>query len=88
IATKITSKDQQTLVAAAEFPFGRGVNFQWDVKDIDSLYWHVSKVAKDAIYLDLETKSYLCGDHNAVQKQFIVQTPDGYLFRFCEDVLD
>ncbi|GEM79379.1 bleomycin resistance protein [Vibrio superstes] len=84
----IDGKSRKWLVAAAEFPFGRGVNLQWDVKDIDTLYRHVSQVAQDSIYLELETKSYLCGAHNAVQKQFVVQTPDGYLFRFCEDVLD
>ncbi|MEZ8583649.1 bleomycin resistance protein [Vibrio cyclitrophicus] len=68
-----------------EVPFGRGVNFQWDVSDIDTLYQQVSDQSKASIYLTLESKSYSCDDRVAIQKQFIVQTPDGYLFRFCQD---
>ena len=84
----IDSNSRKWLVATTDFPFGRGVNFQWDVADIKTLYRHVTSVAKDSIYLELETKSHLCGSQMATQNQFIVQTPDGYLFRFCEDVLD
>ncbi|GEA50379.1 aldoketomutase [Vibrio inusitatus NBRC 102082] len=84
----IDGDSRKWLLAEPEFPFGRGVNFQWDVTDIETLYAHITIVAKDAIYLELETKSYLCDSKVAVQKQFIAQTPDGYLFRFCEDVLD
>ena len=40
-------------------------------------------MAPDSIFLEMETKSYKCGDQIADQKQFIVQDPDGYLFRFC-----
>lgn len=68
-----------------EVPFGRGVNFQWDVSDIDTLYQQVSDQSKVSIYLTLESKSYSCDDRVVIQKQFIVQTPDGYLFRFCQD---
>ena len=68
-----------------EVPFGRGVNFQWDVSDIDTLYQQVSDQSKASIYLTLESKSYSCDDRVVIQKQFIVQTPDGYLFRFCQD---
>lgn len=84
----IDSNSRKWLVSATEFPFGRGVNFQWDVTDIKTIYTHVTSVAKDSIYLELETKSYFCGSKMATQNQFIVQTPDGYLFRFCEDILD
>lgn len=68
-----------------EVPCGRGVNFQWDVSDIDTLYQQVSDQSKASIYLTLESKSYSCDDRVVIQKQFIVQTPDGYLFRFCQD---
>ncbi|WP_373937279.1 VOC family protein [Vibrio kanaloae] len=75
-----------TLDGDLELPLGRGVNFQWDVIDIESLYQRVNESAADSIYLALESKSYQCGDSIATQKQFIVQTPDGYLFRFCQDI--
>ena len=64
-------------------PFGRGVNFQWDVAEIEKMYLRIKAMAPDSIFLEMETKSYKCGDQIVVQKQFIVQDPDGYLFRFC-----
>ncbi|MCJ8312096.1 MAG: VOC family protein [Saccharospirillaceae bacterium] len=73
------------LTQKMQKPFGRGVNFQWDVNEIDELYKRVLIAAPDNIYLQMETKQYQCGDVIAKQKQFIVQDPDGYLFRFCLD---
>ena len=66
-----------------EKPFGRGINFEWGVAEIDKMYLRVKAAVPDSIYLKMETKSYKCGDKIVVQKQFIVQDPDGYLFRFC-----
>ncbi|MEZ8055311.1 bleomycin resistance protein [Vibrio sp. 10N.222.54.F12] len=83
----IAGKSRKWLSGDLEFPLGRGVNFQWDVIDIEPLYQRVNESAADSIYLALESKSYQCGDSIATQKQFIVQTPDGYLFRFCQDIL-
>jgi catechol 2,3-dioxygenase-like lactoylglutathione lyase family enzyme len=82
----INGSGRRWLTAKMEKPYGRGVNLQWDVADIDSLYARVKTADADAIYLDLETKEYQCGDSIATQKQFIVKDPDGYLFRFCCDV--
>lgn len=82
----IAGKSRKWLSGDLELPLGRGVNFQWDVIDIESLYQRVNESAADSIYLALESKSYQCGDSIATQKQFIVQTPDGYLFRFCQDI--
>jgi len=66
-----------------EKPFGRGINFQWDVFEIDELYYRVKSKEPDSIYLELETKEYQCDNEIVIQKQFIVKDPDGYLFRFC-----
>lgn len=64
-------------------PLGRGVNFQWDVEDVELLYARVRKRRPDSIYLAIESQVYVAG-HNVIdQRQFIVQDPDGYLFRFC-----
>jgi len=73
------------LTDTLQKPFGRGVNFQWDVFEIESLYARVLDTAPTSIYLEMETKEYQCADEVAVQKQFIVKDPDGYLFRFCCD---
>lgn len=82
----IDSNTRKWVTGKLELPLGRGVNFQWDVGNIDSLYGRVCDKAEAAIYLPMESKSYQCGRVASVQKQFIVQTPDGYLFRFCQDV--
>lgn len=82
----INGNTRKWITGEFEFPLGRGINFQWDVENIDYLYERVCNKAKDSIYLAMESKSYLCGSINSSQKQFIVQTPDGYLFRFCQDI--
>ncbi len=84
----ISGDSRHWLTGKLERPFGRGVNFQWDVLDIDKLYKRVSKLSPKSIYLDLETKSYRINDQTAIQKQFIVQDPDGYLFRFCSGLAE
>ncbi|PKH06628.1 VOC family protein [Moritella sp. Urea-trap-13] len=83
----INGNSRKWISDKLEAPLGRGVNFQWDVEDIEALYRNVKSLASDAIYLHLESKSYKCGNHIEVQQQFIVQPPDGYLFRFCQDTL-
>ncbi|MFT7682443.1 MAG: catechol 2,3-dioxygenase-like lactoylglutathione lyase family enzyme [Moritella dasanensis] len=83
----IKSDSRKWITDKLEAPLGRGINFQWDVKNIEALYHSVKSLAADAIYLHLESKSYECGNKITVQQQFIVQTPDGYLFRFCQDTL-
>ncbi len=85
MAEGINGVGRRWLTDKLEKPFGRGVNFQWDVTEIDSLYARVLDIAADSIYLEMETNEYQCADEVAVQKQFIVQDPDGYLFRFCCD---
>ena len=67
-------------------PFGRGINFQWDVAEIEELYARVKMKASDSIYLKIETTSYQCADKVVIKRQFIAQDPDGYLFRFCSEI--
>lgn len=73
------------LTGELKKPFGRGVNFQWNVSDIDKMYSRVKASSPESIFLEMETRSYQCGSEVFVQKQFIAQDPDGYLFRFCSD---
>ncbi|MGF1753657.1 VOC family protein [Vibrio makurazakiensis] len=82
----ITGNSRKWVSGDLDAPLGRGINLQWDVTDIESLYRNISSKAPDSIYLVMESKSYQCGSSVATQKQFIVQTPDGYLFRFCQDI--
>ncbi|MCG9627939.1 VOC family protein [Vibrio mediterranei] len=72
------------LTGDLKHPFGRGVNFQWDVSDINELYSTVQSKAPSSIFLPMESKSYLVDGKTVTQTQFIVESPDGYLFRFCQ----
>ena len=85
MAEGINGVGRRWLTEKMEKPFGRGVNFQWEVNEIDVLYSRVKAMVPNSIYLEMETKEYQCANEVAVQKQFIVQDPDGYLFRFCCD---
>ncbi|NQZ92194.1 MAG: VOC family protein [Moritella sp.] len=81
----LNSAGRKWLTGDMNVPFGRGVNFQWDTIDIDNIYGRIQSLSPSSIYMALETKTYECNDQLATQKQFIVQDPNGYLFRFCED---
>ncbi len=81
----LSVEGRRWITGEMERPFGRGINFQWDVSEIDEMYSRVKSLAPESIFLEMETKSYQCGNEVIVQKQFVAQDPDGYLFRFCSD---
>ena len=64
-------------------PYGRGVNLQWEVNNVNALFDRISRSHPEAIYMELEEREYRCGTEVVHQAQFIVQDPDGYLYRFC-----
>ena len=64
-----------------EHPFGRGVNLQIAVADVDALYAAVQSAGLE-IRIPLEERWYR---HDAIERgnrQFVVVDPDGYLLRF------
>ena len=65
-------------VGKLEYPFGRGINFQLEVEDVESIYDRVSEEIEDHWYRQDE-KLLGC-------REFLVQDPDGYLLRFSEDL--
>ncbi len=66
-------------------PFGRGVNFQIEVTEVDVLYERV--IASGApIFLPIEEKWYRREGAEVGNQQFIVVDPDGYLLRFAQDL--
>lgn len=77
---ELAPQNDPWITAELEYPFGRGVNFQITVKDLDGMYSHLAK--KDyPIQLPLEQKSYRVGDKLVSVRQFMVVDPDGYLLR-------
>ncbi|HSA83503.1 MAG TPA: VOC family protein [Patescibacteria group bacterium] len=68
-----------------EIPLGRGINFQIEVPDIESLLGKL-KEKEIKLFMEVEEKWYRREDHEVGNKQFIVQDPDGYLLRFFQDL--
>jgi catechol 2,3-dioxygenase-like lactoylglutathione lyase family enzyme len=68
-----------------EYPFGRGVNFEITVEDIEPI---LDKLKQNNItlFMEVEEKWYRKNDHEVGNKQFLVQDPDGYLLRFAQDL--
>lgn len=68
-------------VGELERPFGRGINFQIETNEIEQ----ISQRLKDngvEIYKDIFVSEYKAGDEVFVEKELLVQDPDGYLLRF------
>jgi len=70
---------------AQEYPLGRGVNFQIELKDISISYKKL--IAKHyPLFVDMQENWYQCNGIEMGQKEFLVQDPDGYLLRFCQNI--
>ena len=70
-------------VGVLEYPFGRGVNFEMTVSNVDKLYAKI--IDKGVIpFQTIKESSYRSNDKYIVQKEFLVQDPDGYLLRFTD----
>jgi catechol 2,3-dioxygenase-like lactoylglutathione lyase family enzyme len=67
--------------APLEHPFGRGVNFQIQVTNVDDLYARVLAEPLHVV-LPLEERWYRRDDHEVGNRQFVVADPDGYRLRF------
>lgn len=72
-------------VGKLKYPFGRGVNFQLEVADVDSIYKSLIENGYK-IMIDIEENWYRQNNKFLGNKEFLVQDPDGYLLRFSEDL--
>jgi catechol 2,3-dioxygenase-like lactoylglutathione lyase family enzyme len=71
--------------APLEYPFGRGMNLQIEVPDVDRLHAQALRAAA-AIDIPLEERWFRRGDEETGNRQFVVIDPDGYLLRFFTSV--
>jgi len=71
--------------ALLEHPYGRGVNFQIEVADVDALHARV-QAAGFALLIPLEERWYRRDATELGNRQFVVADPDGYLLRFFTDL--
>ena len=66
-----------------EYPFGRGINISMTINDIDKYYQEL--VNKNIIFFkDIMTNEYDVNGKTYLDKEFLIQDPDGYLLRFNE----
>ena len=68
-----------------EFPFGRGINFQIEVDDIEPIVESLRK-NKHPLFMEPKDNWYRQGRFLLGNREFLVQDPDGYLLRFAQDL--
>jgi catechol 2,3-dioxygenase-like lactoylglutathione lyase family enzyme len=73
------------VAGALQPPYGRGINLQIEVSDVEALLAGVTTPGTP-LFLPLEEKWYRRDDRLVGNRQFIVQDPDGYLLRFFQDL--
>ena len=78
-------KTRTWMTGEFEYPLGRGINFQIEVPNVDSLLQRL-KENDIPLFMEPEEKWYRKNDTEVGNKQFLVQDPDGYLLRFFEDL--
>ena len=67
--------------APLDHPYGRGVNFQIEVADIDMMHARICTAGLD-LPIPLEERWYRRGQVETGNRQCVVADPDGYLLRF------
>lgn len=68
-----------------EIPFGRGINLQIEVQNVQSIVDNLKK-NNYPIFVEIEENWYKVDDQLLGSREFLVQDPDGYLLRFAEDI--
>ena len=70
-------------LAELAYPFGRGVNISFGIKDVPTLYQKVIE-ANYRIYRPLTKREFRVGEQYIYPHEFAVLDPDGYFLRFSE----
>ena len=70
---------------ALEPPLGRGINFEVQVENLDTVLRRIES-AGWPIFVAPEEKWYRASDIEIGVRQFLVQDPDGYLVRLQQEI--
>lgn len=70
-----------------EYPLGRGINFQIEIDNFDDLVSHMKEMGI-VPFKDTFVSRYECGGECFIEKEILIQDPDGYLLRFSETQSD
>ena len=83
IDQRSTTGERDWVAAELAFPFGRGMNLEIEVENVDML--HESCIRHGArIFMETEEKWYRRDALLLGVRQFIVMDPDGYLLRLSQ----
>ena len=67
-----------------EYPFGRGINISMEVGNVEEIKQNLLKI-NYPLFQDIKESIYRVNEKEYVDKEFLVQDPDGYLLRFTEE---
>ena len=70
-------------LAELTYPFGRGVNISFGIKDVPRLYQKVIE-SNQPIHRPLTKREFRVGEQYIYPHEFAVLDPDGYFLRFSE----
>ncbi|NLS38448.1 VOC family protein [Fructobacillus tropaeoli] len=65
------------------YPLGRGINLSFEILAIDNFY-HEIMSSGVSLFRELTVSRYEGADGLIVQKEFLIQDPNGYLLRFTD----
>lgn len=68
-------------VGALEYPLGRGINFQIETNEIEEISNRL-KENNIKVFKDIFESKYVANNEVFIEKELLVQDPDGYLLRF------
>ena len=68
-----------------EHPYGRGINLQFSVENVDGLVESL-RASGIRLFRPLAVSWYRRGGVLYGQSEFLVQDPDGYLLRFAQEI--
>jgi catechol 2,3-dioxygenase-like lactoylglutathione lyase family enzyme len=80
-----TSTERELLAGEALYPYGRGVNLQISVDEVQDLFERLT-AAGSPIFRTLEERWYQRIDEEVGVRQFVAMDPDGYLLRFSQSI--
>ena len=73
--------DNWDIGCELEYPYGRGMNISMEVSNIEDVYKR-ARQCNYKIFIDIMTNKYRVDDINYLDREFLIQDPDGYVLRF------
>jgi catechol 2,3-dioxygenase-like lactoylglutathione lyase family enzyme len=85
IQIMIEKTNENWKTGELEHPYGRGINFQFEVENITEILKRL-EMENYPIFVEPEENWYRVNDVLYGLKEFLILDPDGYLLRFSEEL--